>query len=251
MACPPLPLPPLVAPDAVAERIRTAPAGLLPGHEAMALVRDAGIAVAPFRLARSSEQVAELAEEVGFPLVMKLLVQDMPHKSDRGGVVLGVQDAAEAAGVERRLRALAAELAPGSPMDGVLLQRMEPGFREIFLGGRNDPSFGPVVLVGLGGVLVEVFGDISLRLAPLSQADVDDLISEPRSFRALKGARGIPAADREFLQDAILRVSALLIAHPRITEIDINPIKLHRAGRGGTAVDARVVLGPPEGPGAT
>lgn len=247
-ACPPLPLPALSEPDAVDERLRAAPAGLMPAHEALALVRDAGISVAPFRLAERSDQVAELARELGFPLVMKLLVHDMPHKSDQGGVVLGVQDAAEAVEVDGRLRALAAELAPQAPMDGVLLQRMEPGFREVFLGGRNDPSFGPVVLVGLGGVLVEVFKDISVRLAPLCQADVDDLLSEPLSFRALRGARGIPPADREFLQDAILRVSALLLAHPRIEELDINPIKLHRAGRGGTAVDARVVLGPPLGP---
>jgi acyl-CoA synthetase (NDP forming) len=157
--------------------------------------------------------------------------------------VLSVASREQAEQVDLRLRALAAELAPGQAPEGVLLQRMEFGFRELFLGGRRDPSFGPIVLVGLGGVMVEVFRDVAIRLAPLNEQDLDDLLSEPLSFRALKGARNVPPADLPFLREALLRVSRLLLEHPRLQEIDINPLKLHRAGRGGRAVDARVVVG--------
>lgn len=244
-AAPPAPAPLPALPDgpALEARLAAARPGLLPGAAALELLAAAGIPVAPFRLARRHEEVAALAAEVGFPLVMKLLVPGLSHKSDRGGVVLDLTTVEQAVETDRRLRALAAELAPHQPLEGVLLQQMRHGFREVFVGGRRDPSFGPIVLVGLGGVMVEVFQDVAIRLAPLTEQDLDDLLDEPLAFRALKGARNVPPADLPFLRQAILRISRLLLDYPCIQEIDVNPIKLYRQGRGGVAVDARVVIG--------
>jgi acyl-CoA synthetase (NDP forming) len=237
------PLPPFPRGERVRAILEGAAEGWLPARLALELLAAAGLPVAPFRVAREHEDVAAAAREVGFPLVMKLLVPALPHKSDQGGVVLGVNTLEQAEEVDGRLRELAARLAPGEPLEGVLLQRMEYGFREVFVGGRRDPSFGPIVLVGLGGVLVEVFRDVAIRLAPLTEQDLDDLLEEPLSFKALKGARGVPPADLQFLRDTIQRVSRLLLDYPRLCEIDVNPIKVHRAGRGGVAVDARIRVG--------
>ncbi|MDY0060356.1 MAG: acetate--CoA ligase family protein [Myxococcota bacterium] len=243
----PLPLPPYADADRVTALVDAGAPGLLPGDRALELVAALGLPVAPARLARNIDEIEALAAEVGFPLVLKLLHPALPHKSDLGGVVLDVTSGAEARQRAAGLWELAASLAPDQPPEGVLLQRLKRGFREVFLGGRRDPSFGPVVLVGLGGVLVEVFQDVAIRLAPLAAADLDELLAEPVSFKALRGARNVPPGDLPWLREAILRVSRLLLDHPRVQEIDINPIKLHRVGRGGTAVDARVVLGPREG----
>jgi acetyltransferase len=239
----PAPLPVLPRGERIASILEGAADGWLPGGLALEVLQAAGLPVAPYRVAREHGQVAAVAREVGFPLVMKLLVPALSHKSDQGGVVLDVNNPEQAEEVDQRLRDLAARLAPGQPLEGVLLQRMEYGFREVFVGGRRDPSFGPIVLVGLGGVLVEVFRDVAIRLAPLTEQDLDDLLEEPLSFKALKGARGVPPADLPFLRDAILRVSRLLLDYPRLREIDVNPIKVHRAGRGGVAVDARMLVG--------
>ncbi len=239
----PAPLPDFAAPAEVARIVAEASPGPLPAGQALELARAMGLQVADFAVARAAAQAGPLAESLGYPLAMKLLCPDLPHKSDSGGVVLQVSSRAEAEAVDARLRGLAATLLPGAAVEGVLLQRMEPGLREVFVGGRNDPSFGPVVLVGLGGVLVEVFGDVALRLAPLAERDLDDMLAEPLSFRALQGGlRGLPAADLPALRRTLLLVSRLLLEQPRVSELDLNPLKLHRVGGGAVAVDARVRL---------
>jgi acetyltransferase len=204
-------------------------------------------------VARHADEVPRLAREVGFPLAAKVVSEDLPHKSDVGGVVLGLRDEAASAEAFAAIHAAVRREVPTARVDGVLLQRMELGLREVFLGGRQDPCFGPVVTVGLGGVAVELFRDVSLRLAPVTARDIEDMLSEVTSFRAFRGHRGLPAADLEFLRSAVARMAQLVVAYPEIESIDLNPLKLHRAGRAGCVVDARVVLAAPAGraPGET
>lgn len=212
------------------------------GADALAIAEKAGFPVAVSRVARAADDVPTLAREVGFPLAMKILSEDVPHKSDVGGVVLDVRDEATAEDAWRRIHDAVRREHPDAAIDGVLLQRMEPGLREVFLGGKQDPVFGPVVMVGLGGIAVELFQDVSLRLAPVTERDIEEMIGEVVSFKAFRGHRNLPAADLDLLRESVARMAQLVVAFPEILEVDLNPLKLHRAGRGGRVVDARVVL---------
>ncbi len=238
----------LVDPAGIGEHIKAARrAGRrLLSAEALDIVTCAGFVTAPHEVVSTADEARECAAKMGFPLVMKILSGEIAHKSDIGGVVLGIRSAEEAAEQFEAIIAAGREHMPEAGIDGVLLQRMEPGLREIFLGGFRDPSFGPVVMAGLGGVAVELFEDISMRLAPLSERDIDEMLEEVVSFRALHGVRSLPAADVPFLRAAIARMSRLLMEFPEIQEIDLNPLKLHRVGHGGCVVDARILLASPE-----
>ncbi len=238
----PMDLPGLADPGRIQSLLDQCGPGQVPAPVALELLEAAGIPVAPFGVAPGADDAAALAERIGFPVVMKLLLPGVTHKSDSGGVVLGVSSPDDVREVFARLQELAGTVAPGVEPEGILVQRMERGFREVFLGARNDESFGPMVLVGLGGVMVEVFEDISIRLLPLARRDLDALLTEPVSFKAFAGARSVPPADLGFLEDAIARVSRLILDFPRIKELDVNPVKVYRAGRGGVAVDARMFL---------
>ena len=211
--------------------------------EALELVRAAGLPVAPFGVAATIDDLERVAAEVGGPVAVKVLSEDVSHKSDVGGVVLGAKSPADAAESGRTMLRRLAEHAPTARIDGFLVQRMAPGLREVFLGARQDPSFGPVVLTGLGGIYVELFKDIAIRLAPLSLEDAEHMIDEVVSFLAFHAFRGMPSADVPFLIRAVGRMARLVMDFPEIAEIDINPMKLYREGRGGLVVDARIVLG--------
>ena len=241
----PLDGPALADPAGVAALLAGATGSRLLGVDAMTLAERAGFPTAPCAIVRTQGEVAATAERLGFPLALKVVSADLPHKTDVGGVVLGVRDVDEAVDAYDGILGAVREAAPEATVDGVMLQRMEHGGVEVFLGGKRDPSFGPVVMVGLGGVTVELFRDVSLRLAPLTPRDIDDMLEEVVSFRALRGVRGLPPADLPFLRDAIARMAQLIVAHPEIDAIDLNPLKLHREGRRGRVVDARVVLATP------
>lgn len=240
----PLEGPPLADSAGIDDVVRAARARgqRLLGVEALDLVSRAGFPVAAYSVATSAEDARGQAETLGGPVVMKIVSPDIAHKSDVGGVQLGIRDGAEAAETYERIISSVRASDPNANIQGVLLQKQEPGFREIFLGGKQDPTFGPVVMVGLGGIAVELFQDVSLRLAPLHARDIETMLDEVVSFRLLRGVRTVPAADLDFLREALARMSQLVVEHPEIQEIDLNPMKLHRAGRGGIVVDARVLL---------
>ena len=132
------------------------------------------------------------------------------------------------------------ERVPGAQVWGVLVQKMLSGGREVILGGKRDPSFGPVVMFGLGGVYVEVLEDVALRLAPLTREDAEEMVAEVRGSRLLQGVRGEPPADTEAIVEALLALSKLLVECPEVAEVDINPLLVFE--RGAAAVDARVVV---------
>jgi acetyltransferase len=175
--------------------------------------------------------------------VLKLISPDILHKTDIGGVLLNIKDEkAVNAGFEK-LVTRASAVHPGAHVRGVQVQQMIAGGQEVIIGIKRDPTFGPLVMFGLGGVYVEALADVSFRLAPLTAADAEEMIDEVRSARLLTGLRGAPAADRAALVDAIVRVGQLAADHPEITELDINPLLALPAGQGVIAVDARIILG--------
>ena len=214
----------------------------LDAAEARALLAAYGIPTPADRLATTVDEAARLAQEIGFPVVLKLASPDILHKTEVGGVLVNVQDeAAVRAGFETILaRAKAAR--PEASIAGVQVQQMVSGGQEVIIGVKRDPTFGPLLMFGLGGIFVEALADVSFRLAPLTEADAAEMVAEVRSAALLTGLRGQPAADRAALEATILRVGQLAAENPEIVEMDLNPLLVLPTGRGVMAVDARLIV---------
>ncbi len=182
-----------------------------------------------------------LAERMGYPLVAKAIARGVLHKSDAGGVRLGLRSAAD---VTAAVEAIASAMrAINAPLDGVLLQREVGGGVEALVGVTTDPTFGPLVVCGLGGVLVELLQDVAFRLTPITDVDAEEMLASLRGSRLLDGYRGSAPADRRALLDVILRVSALVEIVPELRELDLNPVKVLSPGQGAVVVDARIRVG--------
>ncbi|WP_136637713.1 acetate--CoA ligase family protein [Pseudooceanicola onchidii] len=190
----------------------------------------------------SATDAAAAADRMGEPVAMKILSAEIQHKSDIGGVELGVTGGAAAAEAYDRIMAAAAKNAPGAKVDGVLVAPMITGGTELILGTTTDPIFGPVIMVGLGGIYAEVFRDTALRTAPVSEADAIAMLRSLRSFALLDGARGRPKADVVAAAKAIVALSEFAVRHAAdVAEIDINPLLVRDAGKGAVALDALIV----------
>ena len=201
-----------------------------------------GLPVTRHRLAVDADQAAAFAAELSYPLVMKMSSAQVLHKSDIGGVRVGLRDERSVRQAFDDLRRLTRQQAPDSPFEGVLLEEMVEGGVEVILGAVNDPAFGPVIMFGAGGIHAEVFGDVAFRLAPMSRADARALIDETKVSRLLAGVRGRPPLDREALLDAILALADLAVSEvASFSEIDINPLVVLPKGQGVKALDALVL----------
>jgi acetyl coenzyme A synthetase (ADP forming)-like protein len=208
--------------------------------EALELLRSYGIPTASAVLARSVEQVVAAADGMGYPVVMKIVAPTIIHKTDVGGVQVGIGNAEEARSAYDEIMAGARRAQPDAPITGILVQQMVKGGRELIVGMSRDPSLGPMLMFGLGGTLVEVLGDVIFRLAPIHRLDAADMVRGIRGFRLLSGVRGAPPADLHALEDVLLRVSRLVSDFPQIAELDLNPVLAF--AEGARAVDARVML---------
>lgn len=230
---------PLEAPGAPAD----IPARALNEHEALDLLKAAGLPAPDVRVAKTPDEAARAAEEIGFPVVVKILSADILHKSDIGGVALnlGTPEAVKEAAAAVLERARAA--APEARIDGVLVAPMMPkGGVETILGVTVDPVFGPMVMFGLGGVLVEVMGDVALRRAPFGLKEARAMIGEIRGAKVLGGVRGAPPADTGALAAALVALSRFAAANAdRIESIDVNPFLVFPEGKGAVALDAVIV----------
>jgi acyl-CoA synthetase (NDP forming) len=218
------------------------PAGPINEAHAKRILAEAGVPFAPERVARNREAAMASAQEIGFPVVLKVLSADIAHKSEAGGVVLGLQDAAAVASGYDAMMARVAAREPGARLEGALVARMIAGGVETVIGVKRDPVFGPVVMFGLGGVFVEVLKDVTLRLAPVDRAGALDMIRGIKGFALLAGARGKPAADLDALADAIVALSRFGAAHPEVASAEINPFIA--LPDGGVAVDALILTEP-------
>jgi acetyl coenzyme A synthetase (ADP forming)-like protein len=212
------------------------------------VLRAAGIEYAVAERAPVADAVA-VAERLGYPLVAKAIAPGLLHKSDAGGVRLGLRNATEVAAAVDQIRAAMAVV--GTPLEGVLLQREVAGGVEALVGVTTDPTFGPLVVCGLGGILVELLKDVTFRLTPVTDVDAREMLASLKGSRLLDGYRGSPAADRAALVDVILRVSALVEAVPELCELDLNPVKVLAPGQRAIVVDARMRIAPPSGPQTT
>jgi acetate---CoA ligase (ADP-forming) len=205
------------------------------------ILRAAGIEVALAERA-SVADAPRVADSIGYPLVAKVIAPGVTHKSDIGGVIMGLHSplAVAKAAVTLAERARAA----GAALEGVLLQREVQGGTEALVAVTTDPTFGPLVVCGLGGVTVEMLHDVAFRLSPVTDIDAREMLASLRTGRLLDGYRGAAAADREALVTVLQRVSALIEAIPELTEMDLNPVKVLPPGKGATVVDARMRLQP-------
>ncbi len=206
---------------------------------AKAVLGAAGLPVVPTRLARTADEAAAQAQTFGFPVAAKVVSPQILHKSDSGGVRLGLADDGEVRAAFEALRQVAVRL-PGAEFQGVAVQPMARPGVELMIGAHRDPQFGPVVLFGLGGVFVEVLHDVALRVAPLSRLDAETMLDEIRGRALLDGARGQPAVDRAAIADALVRLGDFMVTNPRVGSVDLNPVLGYQDGV--LAIDARVVL---------
>ena len=232
-----------VAPSAPAGRPRARLSGTLGATEAMALLSEFGVPVVASIAAKDAAAAAVAADRVGYPVVLKIDSPDIAHKTDVGGVRVGLGDAAAVRAAFGAMLDEVRQRAPAARLDGALVQRMIPGGREMILGVKTDPLFGPAVLCGLGGVFVEQLRDVALRLPPIGPTDAAAMIAELRGAAILSGARGRAPADTRALADAIVRVAALADAHrDSLRALDINPLLVLDEGRGVVAVDWLIEL---------
>lgn len=206
--------------------------------EALDICRAAGLSPVPSETVKEDQDVNTLS--LGFPRVVKLLSRDASHKSDIGGVILNCNDTEETKRAIKTIKERAAADGSSPSIDGFLIQEMAPEGTEFFIGGRQDPSFGPVVVAGFGGIYIEIFKDRSMRLAPVTEKEADEMLRELHTFPILEGTRGHDPLDIRALRETICRVSWLLYRFPEIEEIDLNPVIVHKDGEGISIVDARV-----------
>ena len=216
---------------------------LLTEVESKQLLHEAGIPVAMAFLASKPKKAVEIANELGYPVVMKIVSPDIAHKSDVGGVVVGLRDEKAVRKAFKEMMARVQEAAPKAKIDGVAIQAMAKSGTEVIVGSTTDPQFGPVMMFGLGGVFVEVLKDVAFRIVPLEARDAQQMIREIKGLPILQGVRGQEPADLEALEALILRVSEFIAANPEIAELDLNPVFAYSDGA--LAVDARLVLSEP------
>jgi acetyltransferase len=196
------------------------------------------IPVASIKLAHDESEAVQFAEELGFPVVMKVASPDILHKSDVGGVVLNIQDAPSLQFAYTQTMERVKQSKPEARIDGVHIQRQIPDGQEVIVGMVRDPQFGPLMMFGAGGVEVEGLKDVAFALAPLDQAEAGKMIRKTWAGRKLKGFRNIPPADEESVVDVLVSLSRLALENESIEEIEINPLRV--LGKGAVAVDVRM-----------
>jgi acetate---CoA ligase (ADP-forming) len=194
------------------------------------------------RLAETSDKAVEIAEEIGYPVVLKVASPDILHKTDVGGVKLNLRSPEDVRDAFDLIVYRAGRYVEGARIWGCLVQEMVTSGREVLLGMSRDPQFGPLVAFGLGGIYVEALKDVAFRVAPFSREEAEEMIHEIRSYPLLEGIRGEPPADHEAMIDSLLRISQLVTDFPEIVELDINPLMVFEEGRGAMAIDMRLVL---------
>jgi len=235
-------LPALRVDTAAAAALLPAQAGPLAEAAARPVLAAYGLPLIPAEVARTPAAAAQAAARLGFPVALKIVSPDIIHKSEAGGITLNLSDAAAVEAAFRQLRQAAAAAQPQARLTGALVQPMAPPGPEIIIGLRRDPQFGPLLMVGLGGIYVELLTDVAFRVAPVSRTEARAMLAETRAGRLLAGLRGQPAADREAVVDALLRLGQLALDFPQIAEVEINPLRVLPQGQGALALDARIIL---------
>jgi acyl-CoA synthetase (NDP forming) len=207
--------------------------------EAVELLSNYQVPYPAHGLAHSSDEVVEIAERLGYPVVLKIVSPDVIHKSDAGGVLVGIADREQARdGYNTILDSVVAHL-PGTRIEGILVCKQAPVGLEVIVGSLDDPMFGPTIMFGMGGIFAEVLRDVVFRLAPLSRLDALEMVREVKGYPLIAGLRGQKTRDEEALVDLLLAISQLVTEHGEIKELDLNPVCLYEQGL--LVLDVRVI----------
>jgi acetyl coenzyme A synthetase (ADP forming)-like protein len=227
----------------ILERVRSEGRISIGDAEAREIMEAYGILTPRTFLARNPEEAARFADEIGFPVVVKIASPDILHKTDVGGVKLNVMTPGDVRDAFELMTYRAQRYMPEAEIWGCLVQEMVLGGKEVILGMNRDPNFGPLMMVGLGGIYVEALGDVAFRVAPFDRRDAREMIREIQAYHILRGVRGERPSDVEVIVECLLRLSQLVIDFPEIMEFDINPLTVFEEGRGVVGVDKRLELG--------
>jgi acyl-CoA synthetase (NDP forming) len=211
--------------------------------EALEVLECYGIPTVRGEVAENVDEARVIAEKIGYPVAIKIVAEQISHKSDVGGVQLNLRNGPAVAEAFEDMMSRIHKAYPQVKVEGVLVQPMVTGGRELILGGRQDAQFGPVVMVGLGGIFVEVLEEVMLRVAPISRREAQEMIESLRGYPILKGARGHKPSDVDSVVEVLLRLSLLLTDFTEIKELDINPLRVFHEKEGCRALDARMILG--------
>jgi acetyl-CoA synthetase (ADP-forming) len=193
-----------------------------------------------FEIASSPEEAKSYAEKLGYPVVLKIISPDILHKTDVGGVLVGLSSIEAVEAGYRQIMENARARRPDARILGMLIQKMAPESTEVIVGSLNDSQFGPTILFGLGGIFVEVLKDVVFRIAPLEEHDAREMITEIRGYPVIMGHRGSPPADQDAIVRIILSASRMVTENPQIAQMDLNPVMVYE--HGASVVDARIVL---------
>ena len=225
----------------IIEKARKESRTVLTEIESKDLLRSLGIPTTQMMLATTKEDAVAMSKKVGYPCVLKVSSPDISHKSDAGGVKVGLADADAVAEAWDAIMASCKAYNQAAVIEGVTVQDMAKPGVEVIVGMATDPQFGPVLMFGLGGVWVEVLKDVSFKLAPLTKGDAAKAVTEIKAAKLLEGFRGSEPVDKSALEDILMRVSDFVAKTPEVKEMDLNPIFAY--SKGAMAVDARVILG--------
>ncbi len=228
---------------AVFERVRAEGRVAIGDAEAREIMEACGIRTPKTFLARDPDQAAHLADEIGFPVVIKIASPDILHKTDVGGVKLNVMTLTDVRDAFELMVYRAHRYVPDAEVWGCLVQEMVMGGKEVIVGMNRDPHFGPLMMFGLGGIYVEALGDVAFRVAPFDRRDAHEMVGEIQAHGLLRGVRGERPSDLDALIETLLRLSQLVTDFPDIAEFDINPLTIFEEGQGVIGIDMRLVLG--------
>jgi acetyltransferase len=210
--------------------------------DGIGILESYGFKVLPTQLAKSADDAAALAAEMGLPVVMKIVSEQILHKSDAGGVMVGIESVEEVRQAFDTIVARGRAYRADAVIEGVLVQKMAPSGTEVILGLNRYPVFGPLLMFGIGGIFVEVFQDVTFRLAPIGRNEARRMVRQIKGYKLLQGFRGRPKGDIETIEKCLVGLSNMAMNHPEIVELDINPLLVHAEGQGATAADCRMIL---------
>jgi len=209
-------------------------------HEAKKLFSLYDMPVTKIHVAKTEDDAVEAAEKIGYPIVLKIVSPQILHKSDAGGVIVGIKDEQGIRDGFNKIIENAKAYKPDAEITGILVQEMAPKGTEIIIGSTTDPTFGPTLMFGLGGIFVEILKDVSFRLAPITKADAEGMLEEIKAAKILDGARGMPPCHKPTLVDILCKTSKMLMECPEVKELDMNPILAYSDGA--RIVDARIIM---------
>ena len=208
--------------------------------EAKTVCMEYGIPVTKFKLAKNEAEAVKFAEKIGYPVVLKIVSLDIIHKSDVGGVIINLKNAGDVRKAYKQILKNVRKHRADAKIVGMLVQEMAPSSTEVIVGAIKDPQFGPAIMFGLGGIFVEVLKDVTFRVAPITEDEAREMITEVKAYPLLKGYRNLPLADIDAIVQILLNTSRLVMEHQEIKELDLNPIMVYE--KGAKTVDARIIL---------